>query len=82
MDDSSFDTQLKTTDRFKELVASVSDRQAVAKVFGKDSKIPLKGRQLIVDRFETGNIYTELSRAVSPEYSYEINWNNFLNKNS
>ena len=65
IDTSSFDEQIKTTDDFKQLIESVQDRQAVAKVFGPNSLIPLKGKQMIVDMFQTGSLYDELARAVA-----------------
>ena len=64
IDTSSFDSELKTTDDFQQLIDSVKDRQAIAKVFGPNSLIPLKGKQMIVDMFQTGSMYDELSRAV------------------
>ena len=65
VDTSSFDSQLKTTNEFKELIESVQDRQAIAKLFGPNSLIPLKGKQMIVDMFQTGSMYDELSRAIA-----------------
>ena len=65
VDTSSFDPALTTTDDFQQLIDSVNDRQAVAKIFGKNSLIPLKGKQMIVDMFQTGSLYDELSRVVA-----------------
>jgi len=64
IDESIFEGFDKTTPAFQELIASIKDRQKVAKVFGKNSMIPLKGRQLIIDEFETGNMYNELSNMI------------------
>ena len=41
-----------------------------------------KQRNFIATKLKLIISLTELSRAVNPEYSYEINWNEFLKKNS
>lgn len=64
IDDSIFEGFDKTTPAFQDLVKFTKNRQKIAKVFGKDSLIPLKGRQLIIDEFETGNMYNELANMV------------------
>jgi len=62
IDESLFDGYDKSSEEFKKFIDSVEDRQLVAKVFGDKSSIPVKGRQIIVNSFKTGNFYDELSR--------------------
>jgi len=62
IDESLFKGFDKSSEAFKEFVDSIEDRQLVARVFGDNSQIPLKGRQLIVNSFKTGDFYDELSR--------------------
>ena len=62
IDESLFKGFDRSSETFKEFVDSIEDRQLVARVFGDNSQIPLKGRQLIVNSFKTGNFYDELSR--------------------
>ena len=52
----------KSSEAFKEYIDAIDDRQLVARVFGSDSSLPVKGQQLIVNSFKTGDFYTELSR--------------------
>lgn len=82
IDTSMFDPEIKTTEAFQDLLTAVTDRQLIAKVFGKGSKLPLKGKQLIVDQFQTGNFYDEASRMIAslpgdvlrlPNLAYMIN---------
>ena len=82
IDTSMFDPEIKTTEAFQDLLSAVKDRQLIAKVFGKDSQLPLKGKQLIVDQFQTGSFYDEASRMIAslpgdvlrlPNLAYMIN---------
>tara|TARA_B100000989_G_scaffold227118_1_gene174229 strand:+ start:280 stop:411 length:132 start_codon:yes stop_codon:yes gene_type:complete len=40
-----------------------------------------KQRNFIATKLKLIIALTELSRAVNPQYFYEINWKNFLNQN-
>ena len=40
-----------------------------------------KQRNFIATKLKLIISLTELSKALNPEYFYEIDWNNFLNKN-
>ncbi len=62
VDESLFKGLDQGSEKFKEWMNSIQDRQLVARVFGDESSIPLKGRQLIVNSFKTGDFYDELSR--------------------
>jgi len=62
LDESLFKGYDKSSETFKDFVSSIEDRQLVARVFGDESTIPLKGRQIIVNSFKTGDFYDELSR--------------------
>ena len=61
-DTSLFDGYDTNSEAFKNWMLAIQDRQLVARVFGDKSSIPVKGRQIIVDSFKTGNFYDELSR--------------------
>ena len=61
-DNSLFDGMDKTSEAFRGWMEAIDDRQLVARVFGDNSQIPVKGRQIIVNSFKTGNFYTELAR--------------------
>ena len=60
-DESLFKGFDKSSEAFKEYIDAIDDRQLVARVFGSESSLPVKGQQLIVNSFKTGDFYNELS---------------------